>query len=758
MSCIVYDGSSTLSLRSGATPPDPSVSALSLGNGKIAIVPAMGTIDSVQSMITGAVRLDQGRFDSGAINNFRYNRVRAFGEGDTGISYKTVSLSLSMDTSIFSQRLEASSATGGLLGAITTEMYAHSTLPYCFVQTVTVSYQANLSTTPPVVSHEIYSDAMMSKVKFNTSVLHVPSLASPLYMFLASGETDAGSGMSEGSQRKVSVGCCYLFDETKIIPQGFNVYADDRRRAYSRLSLVGNLSEYKFHILTATMSSDDFENPEEEVRRILLNVAGCRAVAGKGAEAIATKLRSDHVGAWLTRWSNSITITPKIMASASEKAIVLALQRASRFALYNLLSNTRTGARISSDPALLSVMDADGSLLYKADVWFLPVLLLLRPDCAKSVLEYRHKTIDSANRLAQCYGYAGAKYGYVEDVVGYSSSVYFDNTQPQHLYNSSLIAIAAWNQYRATNDSTWLQSTGYDIMRGVADFLCSAAVPSETVKGQYSFINVLGYGSSPCTDNTLTVATAILAIKYAMQASYVLSQQVRSIWIDVSNGLILPVIVQSSTGILVNDQSYTTLPSTVPAPMILDCLMPLLPWYQESVFPKTCSCAGNLLISKSLAAHIDYYQLKEGLHPHPYNVALLAGLCAVACQSLGRCKYLDMFDSLITSFVETTTDADLGWGNFVDKSRKNVAPALYPTNDLNLASLLLFVMMNCVAGVQIRGLVTDTRYFAEKCQLKASDNGILPNTWTSLTVSNVGLDMNEVTIVNQLVYQSQPFA
>lgn len=778
---ILYDGASTLYLAPGSLPPDPSVSAIFLGNGKIAVAPAVQALDCVQSMITGRVQLDRGRYDSGAISNFRFNRLRLFGDADTHVSYHTDAVSLSMDTSIFSLSLSASNSAGVSLGSVKTDLYAHSSLPFCFMQTVnlklTPSYLRSFGTTEnkdPYILHDLYTDQTISRVKFNTSILHVPSLAAPLYLMTGVGESDNGSGMLSATPRTIATGCCYLLeDSTLISPQGFNVYANDRRRAYTRLNLSGAASagsmhhvSLKFHILTATISSDDFPNPEEEVRRILLNVAGSRALPGQGPTDIANRLRADHVRSWSTQWSNSITIAPKTMATTQEKQAVLAIQRASRFALYNLLSSTRSGARVTSDPSMLSLMDADGSLLYRGDVWFMPVLLLLRPDCARTLLDYRRKTLESAAQLAQCYGYSGAKYGYTEDVLGYSSAVYFDSTQPQHLYNSSLIAIAVWNQFRSTGDFTWLQQTGYDILRGVSDFLVSAATLSDRVDGQYSFLNILGYGTSPATDNTLTVATAKLALSYTIQASYVLTQSVREAWSDVLNGLVLPVALTTSAVILVTDQSYSqaTFPLTGSVghrklPAILDCLMPLLPWYLYSVYPHTCASFGGLTVATSIAENVAVYlpavttQIANG-SAHPYNVAVLAGLSSVTAQATGRAQDANTFLSLITSFIQSTTDIDVGWGNFVDSARPLSSAMPFPVCDLNLASLLLFILLNCVAGVQIRGLVTDTRYFSEECRILSADTAILPVTWASLTISRLGPDQSEVRVINQQVYAS----
>lgn len=648
------------------------------------------------------------------------------------------------------------------------DMYAHSTLPFCFMQTITVTMTAAYTssmTGDPYILHDLYCDQTISRVKFNTSVLHVPSLPSPLYLMIGGGESDNGASASSLAPRRIATGCCYLFENSNaMVPQGYNVYANDRRRAYTRITLPNAAAGgrlFRFHILTATMSSDDFNDPDEEVRRILLNVVGSRALQGQGPIDIASRLRADHVRSWSTQWSNSVTITPKTMATSREKSDVMAVQRASRYALYNLLSSTRAGARITSDPSLLSLMDSDGSLLYRGDAWFMPVLLLLRPDCAKSVLEYRRRTLESAATLARCYGYEGVKYGYTEDVVGYSSAVYFDSTQPQHMYNTSLVAISVWNQYRSTSDSSWLQQIGYEVLRGVADYLVSAA--TATGGGQYSFLNVLGYGSIPATDNTFTVATAKLALSYAIQASYVLTLQVRQCWYDVLNGLVIPT--DPSMSVLVTDASYEGVSSPhaphAPAPLILDCLIPLLPWYYNSVFPHTCSCAGNTNVATTIAANVAAYlppvqaAILAG-SAHPYTVAMLSGLSAVTSQAGGRTADAAVFLALLTSFIKSTTDVSTGWGNFVDPSRPKSSSMDFPVSDLNLASMLLFVLLTCVAGVQIRGLVTDTRYFAEECKIRASDNAILPVTWASLTISRVGTDFSEVRVVNQQVYTSTP--
>lgn len=776
---IIYDGGSVLSLAPGRLPPDPAVSAIFLGNGKLAVVPAVTTIDSMQSMITGSVQLDQGRYDSGAVPVFRFNRIRAFGDEDAPVTYRTTALSLSMDTSIFSITLAATSATGSPLGSVSVDMYAHSSLPFCFMQTVnlTLAPSTSKSGSDPYILHDLYTDQTISRVKFNNSVLHLPSLVAPLYLMTGVGESDRGSGMTSSSPRTVATGCCYLLeDATTLVPQGFNVYANDRRRAYTRLSIPTPAATerssthsaisttYRFHVLTATISSDDFQNPEEEVRRILLNVVGSRAFPGQGPIDIANRLRADHVRAWSIQWANSITISPKTMATVDEKAAVVAVQRASRFALYNLISTTRSGARITSDPAMLSVIDTDGSLLYRGDVWFLPTLLLLRPDCARTLLEYRRKTLENASQLAQCYGYSGAKYGYTEDVFGYASAVYFDSSQPQHLYNSSLIAIAVWNQFRSTNDTLWLQQTGYDVLRGVANFLVSAATPSDMVEDQFSFLNVLGYGTIPATNNVLTVATAKLALTYTIQATYVLSLLVRTAWVELLDGLVLPTAqapppAAYGTLVLVTDESHMN--TTVPVPTIIDCLMPLLPWYQHSVFPQTCTPTGGSSVSNCIADNVGAYlpgvilQIAAGT-AHPYNVAILAGLSAVTAQATGHGADAATFQTLLTSFINSTTDTTVGWGNFVDPTRSTATStsASYPVCDMNLACLLLFVLINCVAGVQVRGSVTDTRFFSEECRILASDSAILPVSWASLTISRVGPDMTEVRILNQQVYSS----
>lgn len=768
MSAIKYDGASTLYLDTSAVAPDPSVSALSLGNGKIAVVPSMTAVDSAQSLITGRVQVDRGRNDSGAIRNFQFCRIRAFGDADNPVTYTTFAASLAMNTSMFSLTLNATTQASppSPLGSVAVTMFAHATLPFCFMQTVTVSlssqYVAGLAGADPYILHDMYCDPTVSRVQFNTSVLHVPSLSSPLYIMVGSGETDGGTTSSASSKRTIATGCCYLFDDsnlTPMVPQGYNVYANDRRRAYSRIALPGILAGhgdgvFKFNILTATMSSDDFSDPEEEVRRILLNVAGSRALPGQGPSAIASRLRGDHVTFCLAQWSNSVTITPKTFATAQEKDAVSAVQRACRYALYNLLSSTRAGACVTADPSLLSLMDSDGSLLYRGDAWFMPTLLLLRPGCAKSLLEYRRKTLDNAARLAQCYGYNGIKYGYTEDVVGYGSAVYFDSSQPLHLYNTSLVAVSAWNQYRATFDSTWLQQTGYEILRGVANFLVSAATASTSSASSYSFANVVGYGTLPATDNAFTVATAILALSYAIQASYVLTMQVPQSWYDVSNGLVVPS--EAGSVILVTDKSYES-QNQPPPPPIIDCLFPLFPWYYNSVFPHTCSCAGNTNVSDAIAANVQKYlpavQAAIGTgKAHPYTVASLAGLCAVTSQAAGRAKDSETFLSLVTAYIGMTTDVQHGWGNFVDASRPASSAMDFPVSDMNLASFLLFIFLNCVAGVQVRGMVTDTRYFAEQCQIKAADNAVLPVSWASLTISSVGVDRSEVQVVNQQVY------
>ncbi|XP_043825648.1 protein-glucosylgalactosylhydroxylysine glucosidase [Dromiciops gliroides] len=114
-----------------------------------------------------------------------------------------------------------------------------------------------------------------------------------------------------------------------------------------------------------------------------------------------------------------------------------------------------------------------GHIFWDQDLWMFPSILLLDQEAARSLLEYRVRTLDGALLNAKELGFQGAKFAWEsagsgrevcpEDIYG---------TQEIHVNGAVLLAFQLY--YQATQDLQLFQEAGgWGVVRAVADFWCS---------------------------------------------------------------------------------------------------------------------------------------------------------------------------------------------------------------------------------------------------------------------------------------------
>ena len=92
-----------------------------------------------------------------------------------------------------------------------------------------------------------------------------------------------------------------------------------------------------------------------------------------------------------------------------------------------------------------------------------PSLLLLHPDVASSVVNYRANTIAGARANA----YAGTRFAWESANDGTEQTPTFTQgtrTYEQHI--TSDVAFAQWQYFLATGDKSWLESKGWPVLPG----------------------------------------------------------------------------------------------------------------------------------------------------------------------------------------------------------------------------------------------------------------------------------------------------
>uniref|UniRef100_A0A8C6WY21 Protein-glucosylgalactosylhydroxylysine glucosidase n=1 Tax=Neogobius melanostomus TaxID=47308 RepID=A0A8C6WY21_9GOBI len=183
-------------------------------------------------------------------------------------------------------------------------------------------------------------------------------------------------------------------------------------------------------------------------------------------------LRSSHEQAWKELWLQS-----KIEVVGSER-----LYQALIGCMFYLLSAFPSIHDTSSSfggvsPGGLSNggdgQDYWGHVFWDQDIWMYPGIALFYPKLARSVLEYRVRTIDGARDNAQRQGYKGLKYPW-ESAVSGREVCPEDIYGQQEIHINGDVSLAFQHYLYLTKDmSMFTEGQGSQVVWGVADYWVS---------------------------------------------------------------------------------------------------------------------------------------------------------------------------------------------------------------------------------------------------------------------------------------------
>ncbi len=159
-----------------------------------------------------------------------------------------------------------------------------------------------------------------------------------------------------------------------------------------------------------------------------------------------------------------------------------------------------------------------------------PALLLTHPEVAKSIVEYRYRTMPGARANAKRLGYQGLFYPWNSASNG-DLATECHSVDPPHcitqIHLQGDIALAVWQYYLATGDTAWLRGHGWPMLSGIAQFWASRVTAN--ADGSYSITNVAGPDeySNGVNDGVYTNAVAATALRAATRAAAVLGRRRR---------------------------------------------------------------------------------------------------------------------------------------------------------------------------------------------------------------------------------------
>jgi protein-glucosylgalactosylhydroxylysine glucosidase len=273
---------------------------------------------------------------------------------------------------------------------------------------------------------------------------------------------------------------------------------------------------YTFSIVSSAVSTAHYKDPHNEAERLSIYAML------EGTD----RLLSRHEAEWNKLWQSDILIDGDPEA-----------QRAVRFALYHLYSFSREGTAYSLSPMGLSGLGYNGHVFWDTELWMYPPLLVMQPDIARSLLEYRFERLEAAKMNAFAHGYKGAMFPWESSADGTEDTPVWALTGPFQHHITGCIGWAFWKYYQVTKDRKFLAERAYPVLKEVADFWASRV--ERKGPGRYEINNMIGANEwqENIDNNAFTNGMAITVLKYATQAATLLGIKPDPDWMVVANNI-----------------------------------------------------------------------------------------------------------------------------------------------------------------------------------------------------------------------------
>jgi trehalose/maltose hydrolase-like predicted phosphorylase len=273
---------------------------------------------------------------------------------------------------------------------------------------------------------------------------------------------------------------------------------------------------YRFSIAGSSITSAHHDDPLNEAERMTI------FAKLEGHD----RLLQFHNRAWDSLWTSDITIEGDAQSQQDVHSM-----------LYHLYSFTREGTALSPSPMGLSGLGYNGHVFWDTELWMFPALLVLHPELAKSMVEYRFQRLEAAKRNAFSKGYKGAMYPWESAETGVEETPVWALSGPFEHHITADVAIAAWNYYCVTQDKNWLKEKGWPILSATADFWASRV--ERNGPGKYEIKNVVAADewAENVDNNAFTNAAAKANLQYATETAKIIGVTPNADWLTVANNI-----------------------------------------------------------------------------------------------------------------------------------------------------------------------------------------------------------------------------
>jgi len=267
--------------------------------------------------------------------------------------------------------------------------------------------------------------------------------------------------------------------------------------------------EYHYAVAGSSITSAHHPDPLNEAERMTI------FAKLEGTE----RLIEFHKKAWNDLWGSDIRVEGDPQA-----------QQDIHNMLYHLYSFTREGSGYSSSPMGLSGLGYNGHIFWDADLWMFPALLMLHPEMAKSMIDYRTDRLEIAKKNAISHGFRGAMYPWESAETGVEETPVWALSGPFEQHITACVGLAAWNYFCVTQDKDWLLKKGWPLISSTADFWTSRVEKNGPGKYEIKDVVAADEWAENIDNDAFTNSAARENLRVAIESAKLLGFPAHSDW------------------------------------------------------------------------------------------------------------------------------------------------------------------------------------------------------------------------------------
>lgn len=309
----------------------------------------------------------------------------------------------------------------------------------------------------------------------------------------------------------------FLFDEAHgTEPKVIHEMWDNNMHLMKFTKKLKAGTTYRFSIAGSSITSAHHDDALNEAERMTIFAK----LEGRD------RLLEFHNKAWSKLWQSDIQIEGDPQSQQDVHSM-----------LYHLYSFIREGADMSPSPMGLSGLGYNGHVFWDTELWMYPAMLVMHPEMAKSMVEYRYQRLPAARRNAFNHGYKGAMFPWESAASGVEETPVWALSGPFEHHITACVGIAAWNYYCVTQDKEWLKEKGWPLLKETADFWASRV--ERNGPGKYEINNVVAADewAENVNNNAFTNAAAKAVLQHATEAARILGQPANADWMHVAQNI-----------------------------------------------------------------------------------------------------------------------------------------------------------------------------------------------------------------------------